>query len=246
MMNTQLQFLTDSFQFETDATVTGSGEDDDGPYVVTSQSIFYPGGGGQEPDKGLIINDSGSSFPILKAKRRHAELRHYLSETPAIDSRVKIIIDRAYRLQNTCLHTAGHLLASVVYEKMGLPLQPVKGFHYQKGAYIEFEPEKEMDEFPEAEIYQAVMEDIAAGLPVSTAISSPAAINDPSVFVPEGFSLPEGQSSLRLVTIEGYKSVPCGGTHLHHIGEIGRFSIKQIRHKKGRIRISYRAGEELD
>lgn len=244
-MNTQLQFLSDSFQFEAEATVSGSGEDDDGPYVVTNQSIFYPGGGGQEPDKGVIVNNIGYSFPVLKAKRRNAELRHYLSTNLPVDSSIRMKIDRDYRLQNTRLHTAGHLLASIVYEKLGWPLQPVKGFHYQKGAYVEFEPEKEMSEIPELELHQAIMDDIAANLSVSTAVAPPEAIYNEAVFVPEGFSLPLGQE-LRLVTIDGYKAVPCGGTHLHHTGEIGNFSIKHIRHKKGRIRISYRAGEERD
>ncbi len=244
-MNTQLQFLSNSFQFETDATITGSGEDDDGPYVVTDHTIFYPGGGGQEPDKGIIINESGVSFSVLKAKRKNSEVRHYLSEELPLDTVVKMAIDRDYRLQNTRLHTAGHLLASVVYEKLGWPLQPVKGFHYQKGAYVEFEPEKEMDEIPETALYQAVMEDIRSKLPVASTIAVPEAVDSASVFVPEGFSLPQGEP-LRLVSIEGYNSVPCGGTHLHHTGEIKNFSIKQIRHKKGRIRISYRAGEEHD
>lgn len=244
-MNTQLQFLSDTFQFETEATVTGSGDDDDGPYVVTNQTVFYPGGGGQEPDKGLVTNEEGMIFPILKAKLRKDELRHYLPEKLPVDSVVKIAIDRDYRLQNTRLHTAGHLLASVVFERLDWPLRPVKGFHYQKGAYVEFEPEEEVEDLPETALEFVMRDEIVSNRQVMAETAAVSALQRPDVLVPDGFVLHEGQS-LRLITIEGYKAVPCRGTHLHHTGEIGSFSVKQIRHKKGRIRISYRAGEERD
>ncbi len=245
MMNMQLQFLSDTFQFETEATVTGSGEDDDGPYVVTNQTVFYPGGGGQEPDKGSIMDKSGVSFPIKKGKMKGGQARHYIDEPIPVKSLVTIAIDPDYRLQNARLHTAGHLLSSVISEKLRWPLTPVKGFHYQKGAYMEFEPDDEIDEISEAVLGRAMTEDIRQKLPVSAAFVAPEDLDKRSVFVPEGFHLPQDQE-LRLVTIKGYRAIPCGGTHLHHTGEIGSFSIKHIRHKKGRIRISYRAGEELD
>ncbi len=245
MTGMQLQFLSDTFQFETEATVTGSGEDDDGSYVVTNQTVFYPGGGGQEPDKGLITNGAGTPFPIKKGKVKNGEPCHYIDMLLPVNSAVKITIDRGYRLQNARLHTAGHLLSSVISEKLHWPLRPVKGFHYQKGAYMEFEPDDEIDEIPEETLHRAMEDDIKNCLPVSTAFVDVEDLNAPSVFVPEGFA-PSKNRGLRLVTIKGYRSIPCGGTHLHHTGEIGSFAIKQIRHKKGRVRISYRAGEERD
>ncbi len=42
-----MQFLTDTFRFEADASVVDSSEDDEGSYVVTDHTIYYPGGGGQ-------------------------------------------------------------------------------------------------------------------------------------------------------------------------------------------------------
>lgn len=240
-MNTQLQFLSDTFQFETDATVTGSGEDDDGPYVVTNRTVFYPGGGGQEPDKGMVVNESGDSIPILKADYGGEQLRLYLAEELSEEESIKIIVNRDYRLQNARLHTAGHLLGAVVSEKLGWPLQPVKGFHYQKGAYVEFEPVAEIKDIPEAELYQAIMEDITRCLPVTIETATADTLYDRVLF--DEYSISEG-GPLRIVTIGSYKPSPCRGTHLHHTGEIGNFSIKQIRHKKGRFRISYRAGME--
>src|SRR5690625_3470661 len=213
MMNTKLQFLSDTFQFETDATVTGSGEDDDGSYVVANRTVFFPGGGGQEPDKGLIINKDGLSFSILDAHFSEDKLKHYVEDGFPESSEVKIVIDRDYRLQNARLHTAGHLLASVVHEKLRWPLKPVKGFHYQKGAYVEFEPLDEMEEIPEKILQHAIMEDISYQLPVSAEVASPDSLQDLTVFVPEDDALPE-EDSVRLVAVGDYSPIPCGGTHL--------------------------------
>lgn len=240
-MNTQLQFLSDTFQFEIETSITGSGEDDDGPYVVTGSTIFYPGGGGQEPDKGFIITPLGEEIPILKARIKHQAVRHYLPERLTEKGPVTIRIDPEYRVQNARLHTGGHLLSAIVFEKLHWPLKPVKGFHYQQGAYVEFEPEEEMSEIPESVLNEALAEDITKKLPVSTCLVS---ADDPAfqqAFKPENFVPPAGKP-LRLVQINSYLALPCGGTHLHDTGEINRLKIKYIKHKKGNIRISYEAG----
>lgn len=240
-MNTQLQFLSDTFQFEIETSITATGEDDDGPYVVTGNTVFYPGGGGQEPDKGYIVTITGEKIPILKARIKHQAVRHYLPQKITETGPASIHIDPEYRIQNARLHTAGHLLSSVVFEKLQWPLKPVKGFHYQQGAYVEFEPEEEMPEILEPVLSEALAEDIARKLPVSTCLvlkDDPAFLQ---AFKPENFVPPTGKP-LRLVKIDSYLAIPCGGTHVSDTGDLKGFKIKNIKNKKGRIRISYEAG----
>lgn len=243
MAQTTLLYLSDTFRFEVETTVTVSAEDDEGPYIVTDATVFYPGGGGQEPDKGEIIKSNKSAIPILKAILIKGEIRHYHNKAELqTGDKITIRIDSEHRLQNARLHTGGHLLSSVVFEKLKLPLRPVKGFHYQQGAYIEFDPtEEEAPEIEPEKLHEALAEDIARELPVIAAV---AASNDPlfqAAFKPEGFILPK-EKPLRLVKISPYLAYPCGGTHLHHTGELNFMSIKHVKHKKGRIRISYQTG----
>lgn len=243
MAQTTLLYLSDTFQFEVDTTVTVSGEDDDGPYVVTDATVFYPGGGGQEPDKGEIITLKNTAIPIMKAALINGEVHHYHGgEALQTGDKITIRIDSEHRLQNAKLHTGGHLLSSVVYEKLELPFRPVKGFHYQQGAYIEFDPQQEdTPEIDPEKLSQILTEDIAKELPVKVTFVTSDNTLFQQAFKPEGFIIPENKP-LRLVRISPYLAYPCGGTHLHNTGELNFMSIKHVKHKKGRIRISYQTG----
>lgn len=244
MANTELLFLSDTFQFEVPAQISFKGEDSAGHYLVTDRTIFYPGGGGQEPDKGLIEKENGNSLPVIKVTRAGHEIRHYYEgdgDSFEEGENINLRIDEAFRLQNAKLHTGGHLLASVVYEELKWPFIPVKGFHYQQGAYIEFNPKEEIVEIDEKVLSNAINDSIQKQLPVTTCIVSSDSILFKQAFKPEGFIVPEDQA-LRLVKIGGYLASPCGGTHLHHTGELNFFRIKHIKHKKRRVRISYEVG----
>lgn len=244
MASTELLFLSDTFQFETPAQLSFVGHDDDGHYLVTDKTIFYPGGGGQEPDKGMIIKEDGTEFPVVKATLNNHQVRHYIECEDNSFQQGELIgikIDKAHRIQNAKLHTGGHLLASVVYEELKWPMTPVKGFHYQQGAYIEFDPAEEIIGIDEKELNGAVDECIQKQLPVTINVVTKDSSLFKQAFKPAGFIAPEGKP-LRLVKIQGYLSYPCGGTHLHHTGELNFFKIKHIRHKKGKVRISYEVG----
>lgn len=244
MAETELLFLSDTFRFEVSTRVLFKGEDNDGHYVVTGDTVFYPGGGGQEPDKGFIEKENGSDFPVLKASMRGQEVRHYYEgDENGFEEEEKVVIriDEAHRIQNAKLHTAGHLLASVVYEKLKWPLIPLKGFHYQQGAYIEFDPSEDMTAVDEEALNEAVDKDIQSQLPITISLVSKDSDLFKRAFKPKGFIVPEDKP-LRLVKIGGYLAYPCGGTHLHHTGELNFFRMKYLKHKKGKLRISYEVG----
>jgi len=45
--------------------------------------------------------------------------------------------------------------------------------------------------------------------------------------------------AFRVIQIGDFLPVPCGGTHVAHVGEIGGFYLKKIKYKDKRIRVSY-------
>jgi alanyl-tRNA synthetase len=220
--------------------VTSCGEDDGGPYVVTGATVFYPGGGGQEPDKGMIIHQA-ADYPVLKAVLHGGQMRHYIGGKIATGQQVTIRVDAEHRMQNARLHTAGHLLSSVVHEKLQWPLLPVKGFHYQQGAYVEFERAEPEGAFCLERLQEALSEEISRDLAVSAAFVAADEDAFEQAVKPQGFLAPAGRP-LRIVRIDPYRAYPCGGTHLVHTGQLQWIRITHLRHKKGNIRISYEAG----
>ncbi len=60
-MATQLLYQTDSYLAEVKATVVAV----DGEAVALDQTIFYPGGGGQVPDQG-VLEAGGVELPVTE------------------------------------------------------------------------------------------------------------------------------------------------------------------------------------
>lgn len=239
-MNTQPAFLENTFCFEIASPVLGSGKDEEGYYFIPESTVCYPGGGGQEPDKAVAVAAGSDPEPVLKAVYRDGAIYHYTERQLPADAPVSIQIDELIRVRNARLHTAGHLLASVIYELLKLPLVPVKGFHYQQGAYVEFSSMEEKETLNAERINAALESGIAEGRKIITRIVEAGSEEFTKAFKPAGFLPPPGKP-LRLVQIDGFFAYPCGGTHLNNTGELRFVRVKGIKNKKGNIRISYEA-----
>lgn len=237
-----LRYLLDTYCTQTDIRILSGGSDDDGPYVVTDHSIYYPGGGGQEADKGWLIRHDSDPLPILKARFKDGQWRHYVPELLEEGQELTMNIDAPFRLLNARLHTAGHLLSSLVYEVLNWPVTPVKGFHYQQGAYVEFELNREWT-IPGTQLLEDLLLDaVNKSLPVTvTEVDT----RDPlfhQALKPEGFKVPEGKT-LRLVQTGSFRPIPCGGTHVANGLEVGTMTIRHCKLKKGQLRIGYDLAE---
>lgn len=241
MNPTERLYLTDTFQYENSAEVLEAGMDEHGPYLVPDASVFYPGGGGQEPDQGMVIRENGTAVPLLKAALVLGAFRHYTAAPVPEGERLIIRIDGAARVQHARLHTGGHLLSSVVFEQLKWPLIPVKGFHYTEGAYLEFKPMEVMNEPDLALLNQALEAVIGDRLSVTSTLTTAEDRLFREAFKPPGFQ-PPPDKPLRLVKIDTFLAYPCGGTHLRHTGELHWLRVRHVKNKKGNIRIAYEAG----
>lgn len=242
MQTTQLSYLNDTYNYAILANIEEIGKDEKGCYLILDQTIFFPGGGGQPKDRGEIHYKS-TGLPITDVDFNSGALKHYISGDPSIlkrEQQVAISICRQSRLFYSMYHTAGHWIASIITENLNLPLLPVKGYHYPDGAYVEFEGDKSVvkDEVLE-DIHFAMKIDLQAQLSIEAEVISHKDIEKlKKAMLPENFQ-PNMDKPIRLVTIEGYKSVPCGGTHLSNIREIKSLHATKMYWKNGKIRISY-------
>ncbi|HAS46850.1 MAG TPA: hypothetical protein DCS93_40570 [Microscillaceae bacterium] len=232
---TQLDYLKDTFLFETSAQFLEVKEHEKGIAVLLSNTIFYPQGGGQPADQGQIIGTSGE-FQVqdvrLDAEGVVWHFGSFTSGSFTANERVTLKINRERRIQHAKIHSAGHLLDCAVEKLQLTQIIPTKGFHFPEGPYVE---------------YEGVLENGAEMLPqIQTALNEVIGQN-PAVIVKEltyeeaqaqGISAPPGKSA-RIVNFEGFAACGCGGTHMPNAQEIGSIQLRKIKSKKGKTKISY-------
>ena len=224
---------TNAYARQTDATVVDV--DAEAHAVLLDRTVFYPGGGGQPPDTGLLAGDSGGDWRVIGAKKRDDDIWHTIhtdDELPAVDTKVTAEIDweRRHRLMRT--HSALHVLCGVVWRDHGASvtggnMEPLSG-------RMDFEFETMSGELV-GEIEQRVNEEIAADRPIRVAIlPREEAFAIPDLIRTKVNLLPEGISEVRTIEIVGLDLQADGGTHVAHTAEIGRVKVTGYE-SKGRI-----------
>lgn len=238
MMDTKLLYLLDTYNFEAESKLLFSSSDSKGAYIVLEETIFYPQGGGQPSDVGTIeIN--GRIFNVHFASFNNGKVQHYIKEDMEnlnFGCCCKMKIDSERRLKNAKSHTGGHLLAAVV-EKLAPELVGTKGHHFPEGPYVEFKGK--LTSLSANELTEKVTELINESIKENRLISAREVdmIELKSLRNTE-LQLQEGKKA-RVVQIEGYEPVPCGGTHLKNLGEIKNFNIRKIQFPKENTKIGY-------
>src|SRR3954468_20288364 len=115
----------DAYARETEARVLEVGSGDAAPIVVLDTTLFYPGGGGQPADRGVILRAAdGRTWTVRAARRVGGEIVHELEapddgELPVAGDRVRIDLDWARRYALMRTHTALHALCGVVWRDYG-------------------------------------------------------------------------------------------------------------------------------
>lgn len=222
--------------------VLETGNDETGRYAILNKTIGYPGGGGQEKDDIILIDKNGENSSVSKVKFNNGFIKYYFtSERLDIsdNSKLTMSISRQTRKLNSALHTMGHWLSSIVVENLMLGLFPIKGFHFNDGAYVEFSGDIDftLDELKYA-IEYALKIDKQANYKIKSYFVDNGDLKNLPLLLPENFK-PIIDRPLRVVQMENYKGIPCGGTHLESLKELKSFTIKKVKRKNGKIRVSY-------
>ncbi len=242
-MTNQL-YLNDTYLLESPASIIAIDKDEKGFYIVLDQTIFYPQGGGQPADQGLIAINGIGDIAIFFVRRVEQEIRHYATDIEGVQQGVNMIgrdvickIDRAGRMLNAKYHTAAHLLGNVI-EVINPNVKAVKGHSFPNEAYVEFVS----SDLSHSDIINkdTVQEVLTKATMSSLTIKAFAML--PAEFEQKFYKLPYPAPSnkvFRAVQIGHYDPVPCGGTHLREFAEVGDISIRKIHNKNGRVKISY-------
>lgn len=235
---TNLIYQTDSYRQSMTATVTEIDEEQNGVYL--SETVFYPGGGGQLADKGVLTDgDSGKVFTVKSAKR--GNLHVIDGDLPPVGMEVVGQIDWDWRYKLMRTHTAMHVLCGVVWHDYGA-LVTGGNMESLKGR-MDFEFERMQKELV-AEIEQRINEEVAAARDVNIQIlPREEAFQIPDLIRTKINLLPEGITEVRTVELVGLDLQACGGTHLHNTSEVGPIRVANYKSKGG---INKRIYLELD
>jgi misacylated tRNA(Ala) deacylase len=229
---TDLLYQTDSYLSAFDATVTGLDEETHG--IILDKTAFYPGGGGQPPDKGEITI-AGETFTVKRARKRGDDVIHILEGEDALPKvgtpvQGQIDWDRRYQLMRT--HTAMHVLCGVIFRDYGASvtggdMDPLKG-------RMDFEFETMHKDLVEA-IEEAINQEVANARPVRVDIlPREEAFQIPDLIRTKINLLPEGIQQVRVVEIVGLDLQADGGTHVRNTSEVGHIRVTDYK-SKGRI-----------
>ena len=227
---TDLLFHKDSYLQSTNATVIKIVEDNG---IVLDRTVFYPGGGGQPHDLG-VISIGNQNVAVTKVQTVKGEVIHWVEDNHGITTgqsvTAEIDWDRRYTLMRT--HTALHILCGVVWRDYKAQ---VTGGDMQPGtARMDFEFENMTAEFAE-QIEDTINREVNDNRTIEVNFLTREQANQvPDLIRTKINLLPEAISEIRTIDISGLDLQADGGTHVKNTSEVG--FIKVTGHEsKGRI-----------
>lgn len=221
---TELLYQMDAYLKEFEAEITELNEAENGVYL--NRTAFYPGGGGQPNDTGiLLLNDREIRVKAIKKGNLHI----LDGSLPSLGSQVKGILDweRRYKLMRT--HTAMHILCGVVWRDYGASvtggnMEPLEG-------RMDFEFERMQKELVH-EIEEKINAEVAAAREIRVNIlPREEAFQIPDLIRTKINLLPEGIPQVRTIEIVGLDLQADGGTHVANTREVGHLRIKDYQSK---------------
>jgi misacylated tRNA(Ala) deacylase len=199
--------------------------------VALEQTPFYPGGGGQLADRG-VLRWSGGEAVVVGFESREGRLWHLLAAPVELTGAVEAAVDPAFRTLMTELHTGTHVLNALVYQQFAGALVTGAQLGEDGTARMDFDlPDADTDALRALEpaINDVIRQDLPlrfAYVPLVEAAAQPGLLRSKSVAPP-----PDEDGTVRIVEIVGLDRQACGGTHLASTARSRRLRILKIDNK---------------
>ncbi|MGA8855436.1 MAG: alanine--tRNA ligase, partial [Christiangramia sp.] len=106
--------------------------------VVLDKTPFYPEGGGQVGDKGILMSSDGEIVDIVDTKKENNQIIHFIKKLPDnTEAEFKAIVNKTERSSTASNHTATHLLHQALRSILGTHVEQ-NGSMVQSG-YLRFD-----------------------------------------------------------------------------------------------------------
>ncbi|WP_179134092.1 alanyl-tRNA editing protein [Halobacillus massiliensis] len=230
---TRKLYYIDPYQMEFESKVIKRDQDEHGFFLVLEETAFYPSGGGQPHDKGML-----NGVKVIDVEEADGEVRHYIEESlPAETEIVRGIVDQKRRFDHMQQHNGQHIISAVFHDQFGIP---TTSFHLGKEtSTIDLDTEQlSADVMKAAE--ERVNEIILGNSPVETKWMS----------VEEAEKYPLRKSlavdgKVRLVIIPHIDYNGCGGTHPRTTGEVRAVKFLGWTRSKKQVRLEFICGTRV-
>jgi len=226
---TERIFYQDAMAQAVVANVIATGIDEKGPYVVLDRSCFYPEGGGQPADKGII-----GETEVTDVQNVDGEIRHYTARALEKGD-YTATIDWQRRFDHMQQHTGQHLLSAVFEDEFGMV---TKSFHLgTERVSIDLDIQKISAE-QLREVERQVNHLITRHHPIETEWVTQEQAGRMALR-----KQPAVMGDVRLVKIAGIDINACGGTHLGNTAELGLVKIIRTEKAKTATRVYFLCGQ---
>ncbi|GAA0495394.1 Ala-tRNA(Pro) hydrolase [Paractinoplanes deccanensis] len=215
---------------EWDCTVVWSDPADPERGIVLDRSAFYPGGGGQPPDHGVLLWEGVQTRIVDTRKGDDFHLIPAAGDpVPVAGTKVRGAIDDARRSTLMRTHSGLHILCGTVFRDFGAL---VTGGNMQPGeARMDFNLPEVPAGFKQA-LEDAVNAEIAADRKiVARVLPREEALRIPTLVRTQDALPPLGEPQIRVIDIVGLDVQADGGTHVASTRQVGRVEVVKVESK---------------
>ena len=230
---TETLYMNDSYLKEWNAKVLKVKDD---KYIVLDRTAFYPKGGGQPCDEG-VIRRGGDEFRVVYVGKFSGDISHEVDK-PGLkegDS-ISCEIDWERRYTYMRYHTACHLLSNILYRKSNAKIT---------GNQIELDKSRmdfSMEDYSPEKLHEYVNEAnhiIQKDLPITIDYMSREKVLSHPELARLAVGLPDKIKEFRIVKIGNIDEQVDGGTHVKHLKEIGTIEMTKTVNKGAKNRRLY-------
>lgn len=227
-MTTKKLYYIDSHLFDFEARVLDCRPAETGWAVILDRTAFFPEGGGQPADTGLI-----GTAPVTDVQERGGEILHFCGQALPVGAHLPCRVEREQRLGRMQNHSGEHIVSGLAHRLFGCENV---GFHMGEDCMtIDFDREITWQQLMEIETLanRAVRDN----LPVQCSFPEEEALR-----TLEYRSKKELTGEVRIVEIPGIDRCACCAPHVASTGEIGMIKILDAERHRGGVRLSLCCG----
>jgi misacylated tRNA(Ala) deacylase len=225
-------YWEDAYQSEFTANVLATAEG----WCALSATAFYPGGGGQPPDTGMLVTEGGEAA-VTGVRSEGGLVWHRTTLPLATGQDVRGRVDWPRRYQLMKYHTLLHIVNTVMLDRHQALITGADIGESQ--ARIDFDVDAPLREAKD-QIEAAVNAVIARSLALVAAFVPEAELTrNPRLVRTLEVTPPVENGRVRTLEIAGFDTQACGGTHVHSTVELGRCRITRVDNKGKRNKRLY-------
>lgn len=200
--------------------------------VVLDQTVFFPEGGGQPADTGVL-----GGAHVLDVQLLPDVIVHYTDAPLTPGTLVRGEIDWPQRFRRMQGHSGEHIISGLIHREFGFDNV---GFHLGEDV-ITMDYNGELTWPQLMHIERLANEAVYRNVPIRTEYPAPEQLAHM-----EYRSKLDLKEDVRIVTVEGYDVCACCAPHVSHTGEIGAIKFTSVMRHRGGVRVTILCGSDAE